>query len=335
VAAGSDTQVQFNDGGAFGGDAGLTYDKATDALTVAGVATVGSLTTSAAYPGGSVTCRDVFAHRNNDVGAMQLGNSNTHYLTFNSANFLLSNTLVVDGYLGVNSTAGPGAPLDVQVYTDRRFILTHDSGYPQYGILSATAWHDMYLQAETALLMWFDNTLSCGDSGHRWTAVWAANGTIQTSDARLKKDIVDSPLGLDFIETLRPVSYKWIEGINKQERVVVGEEVVPAYYTIDNVLVPATTRPVYEDRVTPLPGVRQHFGLIAQEVSDAVKASGVVDFGGFVRGGDPTLLPDDQGVDPDGTVSLRYDEFIAPMIKAIQELSARVKTLEAQLGTTP
>ena len=30
---GSDTQVQFNDGGAFGGDAGLTFNKTTDALT--------------------------------------------------------------------------------------------------------------------------------------------------------------------------------------------------------------------------------------------------------------------------------------------------------------
>jgi hypothetical protein len=34
--AGADTQIQFNDGGAFGGDAGLTYNKSTDALTVAG-----------------------------------------------------------------------------------------------------------------------------------------------------------------------------------------------------------------------------------------------------------------------------------------------------------
>ena len=33
---GSDTQVQFNDGGSFGGDAGLTYNKTTDKLTVAG-----------------------------------------------------------------------------------------------------------------------------------------------------------------------------------------------------------------------------------------------------------------------------------------------------------
>jgi hypothetical protein len=34
---GSTTQVQFNDGGAFGGDSGLTYDKITDALTVGSI----------------------------------------------------------------------------------------------------------------------------------------------------------------------------------------------------------------------------------------------------------------------------------------------------------
>lgn len=34
---GSDTYVQFNDGGVFGGDAGLTYAKATDRLTVGGL----------------------------------------------------------------------------------------------------------------------------------------------------------------------------------------------------------------------------------------------------------------------------------------------------------
>ena len=37
-AGGTDTQVQFNDGGtALGGDAGLTYNKSTDALTAGSV----------------------------------------------------------------------------------------------------------------------------------------------------------------------------------------------------------------------------------------------------------------------------------------------------------
>jgi hypothetical protein len=49
-AAGLDTYVQFNDGGStFGGDAGLTYDKTTDTLTIAGDLAVngGNITTSA------------------------------------------------------------------------------------------------------------------------------------------------------------------------------------------------------------------------------------------------------------------------------------------------
>lgn len=41
---GSDTQVQFNDSGSFGGDAGLTYNKTTDSLTIVGTVTGGTLT---------------------------------------------------------------------------------------------------------------------------------------------------------------------------------------------------------------------------------------------------------------------------------------------------
>jgi len=47
---GSTTQVQFNDGGNLGGDAGLTYDKTTDNLTIAGDLAVngGDITTTSA-----------------------------------------------------------------------------------------------------------------------------------------------------------------------------------------------------------------------------------------------------------------------------------------------
>ncbi len=40
--AGSDTQVQFNDGGAMAGDAGLTYNKSTNVLTITGGAVQGA-----------------------------------------------------------------------------------------------------------------------------------------------------------------------------------------------------------------------------------------------------------------------------------------------------
>jgi len=57
-----------------------------------------------------------------------------------------------------------------------------------------------------------DNNSSLGDASLRFTAVYAVNGTIQTSDARLKTNISDSDLGLQFIRRLRPVSYNWNSG---------------------------------------------------------------------------------------------------------------------------
>ena len=54
-----------------------------------------------------------------------------------------------------------------------------------------------------------DNTYSLGLSTKRWVDVWAVDTSVNSSDVRLKKDIVTSALGLDFIKLLRPVSYKW------------------------------------------------------------------------------------------------------------------------------
>ena len=56
------------------------------------------------------------------------------------------------------------------------------------------------------------NTYSLGDASHRFTSVYATNGVIQTSDMRQKKDITNSDLGLEFINNLRPVSYRWKSG---------------------------------------------------------------------------------------------------------------------------
>ena len=62
-----------------------------------------------------------------------------------------------------------------------------------------------------------DNTLSLGTSGNRWTAVYAANGTIQTSDERYKTNITDIHYGLADVMKLRPISYQW-----KNEKLQVG-----------------------------------------------------------------------------------------------------------------
>ena len=46
AVGGSDTQVQFNDGGVFGGDAGLVFNKTTNALTTTGLLTAAGATLS-------------------------------------------------------------------------------------------------------------------------------------------------------------------------------------------------------------------------------------------------------------------------------------------------
>lgn len=88
-----------------------------------------------------------------------------------------------------------------------------------------------------------DNAQTLGASGARWSAVWSATGTIQTSDRRLKTDIFPTDLGLDFVLALKPVRYRWR----------------------DNVL---------DERV--------HYGLLAQEVLATAQAHGAPHFGGHV-----------------------------------------------------
>lgn len=155
-----------------------------------------------------------------------------------------------------------------------------------------------------------DNAVDLGSSGQRYDDVFATNGTIQTSDSRLKREVETSVLGIDFVKALRPVSYKWIEG--KKVPIVDGtDENGDNIYRTD-----ADGNWVYESR----DGARRHWGFIAQEVKQAVDDASV-DFAGW------SLADKD---DPDSTQSLRYEEFIAPLTKALQEAITKVETLETQ-----
>lgn len=59
-----------------------------------------------------------------------------------------------------------------------------------------------------------DNTYKLGNATYRFTEVFATNGVINTSDRREKKDITDTDLGLEFINKLRPVAYRWNTGVD-------------------------------------------------------------------------------------------------------------------------
>jgi hypothetical protein len=122
---------------------------------------------------------------------------------------------------------------------------------------------------------WTDDTWNLGTSSFRWDNVYAANGTIQTSDRNEKNTIVQSDLGLSFIDQLKPVSYKF----NGKDKT--------------------------------------HYGLIAQDLEEVLEKEGksLDEFAGIVK---------------DKKYGLNYSELISPLIKAVQELSAKVAALEAR-----
>jgi hypothetical protein len=154
-----------------------------------------------------------------------------------------------------------------------------------------------------------DNTRSLGVASNRYTAVWAVNGTIQTSDEREKKNIIDSDLGLGFITKLRPVSFKWKVGQNVVTTEVVKDEE-------GNPILDEEGNEKTESVITPREGKRTHYGLIAQEVEAVL---GDKDFGGFIR---------DEETDTRG---LRYDQFVPLLIKAIQEQQSQIEELKTKV----
>lgn len=166
----------------------------------------------------------------------------------------------------------------------------------------------------------------------RWRQIYSNNSTIVTSDARLKTNVSDSELGLNFIKKLRPVTYKWIEG--GKDPVLVDKEV--KHYgrdgiEIEKIDVVKTQKisgkdedgnDIYE--TISVPGKRRHAGFLAQEVRQVLDELEVEDFGGWVS---------DNVEDPDAIQSLRYEQFVAPLTKAVQELSDMVESLQQEINT--
>ena len=71
-----------------------------------------------------------------------------------------------------------------------------------------------------------DNSWQMGSSNYRWTAVWAVDGTINTSDARDKTNIRDLNYGIKEIMQLRPVRFDWKNNSDAGDKLgVIAQEI--------------------------------------------------------------------------------------------------------------
>nr|WP_307763807.1 tail fiber domain-containing protein [uncultured Leclercia sp.] len=142
-------------------------------------------------------------------------------------------------------------------------------------------------------------------------------GTVQNrSDINDKADVRDTRLDIDFIMGLRPVDGRWDmrEDYAEEYQVQIG---------IDE-----EAQPVFETRIRKLPKdgskkrERFHHWFIAQEVKELCDKLGV-EFGGYqdhsVNGGCDVL-------------SLGYDEFIPPTVKAVQQCWERMDAQEKRIN---
>jgi len=76
-----------------------------------------------------------------------------------------------------------------------------------------------------------------GTSSNKWSAVYATNGTIQTSDKRLKKNIEDMKYGLKEVMNMRPITYNWISGGTENKIGFVAQDlqkIIPEVVNVGN-----------------------------------------------------------------------------------------------------
>ena len=134
--------------------------------------------------------------------------------------------------------------------------------------------------------------VATSSGGNLYGTWYLGSSTTITSDATRKNSIEDLPEAyINLIYKLRPVRYKYNDGTSG----------------------------------------RFHTGLIAQDVAQALDEVGIPteDFAGYVEAKTAFQDPDIPSDVYDEYLALRYEEFIGLLIGAVQELSQRVKTLEA------
>lgn len=144
-----------------------------------------------------------------------------------------------------------------------------------------------------------------GTSSLRWGQIYSTASSISTSDRNQKSNVtdLDENKSVQLILGAKPVSYQFNDGTSG----------------------------------------RKHWGLIAQDIEELMNKLGIdsKDFAGFIkspkekivseRDGQLEIETDEEG-NPIYEYGLRYEEFIAPMIKTIQVQQNKIEEQEVKIN---
>lgn len=155
------------------------------------------------------------------------------------------------------------------------------------------------------ILTMADSVYDLGSSWAKWRNVYATNGTIQTSDRNKKNAIeeLSSEKAQSLIYGLKPSTYQMNTGTSG----------------------------------------RTHWGMISQDIEELFDEIGMtsLDFAGFIKSPKMTeevrdeetgkIIKESEVVEGEYDYSLRYDEFIAPIIKVIQSQHEEIEALKQRI----
>ncbi len=141
--------------------------------------------------------------------------------------------------------------------------------------------------------------LTLGQPNYKWGVIYSNSATISTSDRNEKHDIMDldGEQTRNLILGLKPKSYKLNNGESG----------------------------------------RTHYGMIAQDLEELMGKIGMdsMDFAGFIKSPKTASVYDDEGnriseeiIPGEYTYGLRYEEFIPPIVKVVQEQQKEINLLK-------
>lgn len=165
-------------------------------------------------------------------------------------------------------------------------LLAPSSSYPSSGV-----WVNY---GASAFVPYDSDAYSCGGSSRKWTDIYCSNDTIITSDRRVKTEIADlTQKHLDFILSIAPRSYQFIDGHGRTHIGFIAQEIEAA--------------------------------MARCGLTD-------LDFAGFIKSPVYEKEDDPTSAVIDYIYGLRYGEFIALLTLAIQEQNNRLNAIEERLS---